>query len=189
MLLLSAHDLLTPTDACNPQGRYDIRANENESQKESISLDDRLNESDEPLDNDNKFRTAKDSDTSAQATGRIDHDSSSQVPSQPGTSKPAGNQPAGDTTSSPSTDLESSARRKGLELSRNGLWVLGLFDNHIGHLVYAHLDAQMRRTDFTLFSGLREKYYIASSSRHRFYRLRQVSAVRVVKVRVQPPRY
>ena len=188
MLLLSAHDSLTLTDACNPQGPYDIRANENGRQKESISLDDQLDENDEPLDGDITFRTAKDSNTSAQATGQIDHDPSSQVPPQPDTSKPAGNQPSGDITSSPSTNLESSARRHGLELNRNGLWVLGLFDNHIGHLVYAHLNAHTRRTDFTLFSGLREKYHRASSSWRRFYRLRQVSAVRVVKVRVQPTR-
>jgi hypothetical protein len=59
---------------------------------------------------------------------------------------------------------EASTRRGGLELILNGLWVLGLFNDRIEHLTYVHLNAKIRRADFTLLSELRENYYIAQVS-------------------------
>lgn len=88
-----------------------------------------------------------------------------------------------DTSISPqSSDSETQGRRPGLELTRNQLWVLALFTNIVGEEVYVHLNAVRRATDFTLFSGFREKYYRVSSPWQRFTQLRQVSSIRFVKV-------
>jgi hypothetical protein len=84
--------------------------------------------------------------------------------------------------SSQSSDSETPGRRPGLELARNQLWVLALFANIVGEEVYVHLNAVRRATDFTLFSGFREKYYLISSPWQRFTQLRQVSSIRFVKV-------
>jgi hypothetical protein len=84
--------------------------------------------------------------------------------------------------SSQSSDSGTPDRKPGLELARNQLWVLALFANIVGEEIYVHLNAVRRATDFTLFSGFREKYYLVSSPWQRFTQLRQVSSIRFVKV-------
>lgn len=164
---LRCHNTLTSAEICGLQTLSALATSNNGCQDGSVSLDDEPNENNQPEDNDTQRPTASDSSRSAQPATQNDPDRSS----------------VSDESPPQSPTPETSTRRRGLDFNRNGLWVLGLFDNRIGHLIYAHLNARTRSTDFTLFSGLREKYYRACWW-HRFSRLRQVSAIRVARVGV-----
>lgn len=149
-----------------------------------MPFDNGLKMDDLPVDNDTQSPIASGSSKARQISTQRDSEKPSQLPQKSITSK--GKEPIREESSPPPLPSTSvSERRHGLDLQRKGLWVLALFNDRTGNLVYDHLDAQARRTDFTLFTELREKYYGASSWWNMFSRLRQVSAIRVVRVRVQ----
>lgn len=78
-------------------------------------------------------------------------------------------------------------QRHGVELERppdERRWVLALFENNDRDDIYVHLNARVRDCDFALFIGLKQKYHQISNRWSRFWQLRQVRALRVVRVSV-----
>ena len=83
----------------------------------------------------------------------------------------------------PSEDPNHLRRRTAKELPRKLLWILAVFENRKREHIYAHLNALQLTTDYTLFCGLRQKYFRLSSWWRRFISLREVTAIRFVRVR------
>lgn len=65
---------------------------------------------------------------------------------------------------------------------KSQIWLLPLFIDGKDIAKVVHVNAKARNTDFSLFCGLREKYYLVSSALARFFKLHQVSALHVVRV-------
>ena len=175
----SANDSLIRTEFCESQSLFEQGSSKKRSRRRFTSFDDGTDEENKPSAEDTKHTAASGSLQTGQVTTPRDSGSPGKLPPIRRPSK--GEEPVRVESLPPpppgDTDLQG-----GIWSSQRKLWVLGLFNDRNGLTVYGHLNAKTRRTDFTLFTGLREKYFSASSWSYRLMRLRQVSAVRVVRV-------
>lgn len=130
--------------------------------------------------------------TGPEATSRIPQsETPSGVAGIASSREPVGNEPGSHLTNRNeglSKDPDNLHTRDSEELSsRNQLWVLALFENSRREQIYEHFDALGPSTDYTLFCALRQEYFRASSWWRRLARLREVTAIRFVKVRKLHP--